>query len=578
MRHYLLAKNNNMKIKQVQQNAERSERQAILQSMKIDIDKRFSWDSQTWVQDEEYELDLIEKDVDFNLKDDLAYIGLIMKNYTSSIPDTEDQRMLEAELSRTKKMYTYKINYLTIRSHLLNIEQKKKTELPRLEKMYTDEINLLKYTPPEPLHFRKRTKAGYIRKMTIKANQWHDQKIIERKKVLEKEKEEAKIRILKEEEDLIKGVIQFLKIDERYIALIKAGVMLLPSDSRLAAIFPKSQWLTFNRSNKVNRHEAMHQHARKLLMKHNLFTGKTKDKTGILPGSRKGCLCIMYIKEGHMKDQNGATFRPVFGASGVRPYGEKHHLQALQIESNSYISMGVPDPSEIADISYEKTVESLSKRVDIMQRLGIKAPSMQSRLYFLQTPEYRANKKINEIQPDMADHLLAQAKKNKIGMLESWGPSNCAEPAIMTAIYQMYSRPADIYLSVPFEGVLSHDKLLLKYTCTRCALSEPAFMSPQGSIPGQRLTDMRLQRGKSPVVSHHLLSAGLIYNAEYTNHPYQDKHDAIERTVIRNQGHGFGHVKRGHDQVAVETTKMLMIRQIVQEIIDDVLDRNDVLI
>ncbi|MBK1897204.1 hypothetical protein [Chryseobacterium paridis] len=585
-----------MKEKQVKQQEDLSQIRAILQ--RITIDERFQWGSQTFVQDQEYDLNLIKKDVDFNLKDDLTYIDRLRQNYNSPVTDIKDQEMLEAELNRMEKMYNYKINYLTIMSHLKDMEDKPKIELAKLEKRYSDEIRQLEYERSQPMHFRQRTHEGYKRKIIRKSERSYDQKIKKTKTNLEEEKKETTTRIKQEEKDLIKEVTRFLNIDERYIPLIKSGTMLLPSDSRLAAIFPKNQWLTFNSSNKINRHKIMHRHARKLLLNNNLFTGKSKDRTGILPSSRKGCICIMYIKEGHMKDKSGATFRPVFGASDITPYGTQS-LQKTEIERNSYTSMGVPNPMDISDISYEKTAESLRKHVDIMQRLGIKPPSMQSGLYFLQTPEYRANKKISEMQQPKIiknrpinqitqnvidiesqraeDQLICQAKQNKIGMLESWMPSNCAEPAIMTAIYQMYSRPADIYLSVPFEGYLSEGKLLLKYTCTRCALSEPAFMSPDDSSYGQRLTDMRLQSNRSSLVSDHILSAGLIYNhdkkkikdKEKQAHPYSNKSDAITRTVLRNQGHGFGHVKRGHEQVAMDITIRLMISQSIKEATED---------
>ena len=128
----------------------------------------------------------------------------------------------------------------------------------------------------------------------------------------------------------------------------------------------------------------------------------------------------------------------------------------------------------------------------------------------------------------------------------------------------MYSRPADIYLSVPFEGYLSNGELLLKYTCARCALSEPAFMSPDDSPYGQRLTDMRLQSNRSPLISDRILSDGLMYNhakkennEEDKAHPYSKRSDVITRTVLSNQAHGFGHVKRGHEQFAMYTTFML---------------------
>lgn len=123
-----------MKIKQRTQQRKRSERLAILQSMNIDFNKRFNWGSESWVQDYEYDLTLIEKDVDLNLKDDLAYIGQIEEKYNLSGSDPEDQEMLATELSRMEKIYTHKINYLTIRSHLQNIKEKPQMELTRLEK------------------------------------------------------------------------------------------------------------------------------------------------------------------------------------------------------------------------------------------------------------------------------------------------------------------------------------------------------------------------------------------------------------------------------------------------------------
>nr|WP_315032421.1 hypothetical protein [uncultured Chryseobacterium sp.] len=485
--------------------------------------------------------------------------------------------MLKNESDRMDDMYTYKLNYLMMMSHLQSMETKPQVELTQLEKIFLEDIHKLEHEQMKPLHFRPRTHRGYIMKMTRRAerafNPEKEKRINERKDTFEEEKKETLDRLKMENKLLTEEVSQFLGIEYRYISLIKAGIMLLQGNSRLAGIFPKSQSLTFNRFNKKNRHDDMLQHARKLLLENNLFREKNDDKqlnTGILLKDREGCICIMYIKEGHMKDSMGATFRPVFGASGAMPYG-KYTFNKGEIEKRSYINMGLPDLSSTQYISYEKTATALGEYMKSRERLELKQPSLQSCLYLLQTPEYRANKIIEKKSEIEDTQLINQAMQNKIGMLENWMPSNCAEPAIMTAIYQMYRRSADIYLSVPFEGTLSKGELSLKYTCTRCALSEPAFMSPDTSDAGQRLTDMRLQRDRSTIISDHILSNGLTYSPEKRKkHPYLSKEDAIKRTVIRNQSHGFGHVKRGHDEVAVENTNSLLV---VTELLEDMINQ-----
>lgn len=66
----------------------------------------------------------------------------------------------------------------------------------------------------------------------------------------------------------------------------------------------------------------------------------------------------------------------------------------------------------------------------------------------------------------------------------------------MTAIYQLYHTPTDISLSVPFEGELYQGELLLKYTCARCAVSEPVFMSPLSEHDTPRYTDLHMRGGR----------------------------------------------------------------------------------
>ena len=158
-----------MKEKLVKQKEELSQIRTILQSLDIDNDERFQWGSEGSLQDYEYDLKVVKKDVSFYLKEDLYYINRIRQNYISSAPDTEEQKILEAELSRMKKMYNYKINYLTIMSHLKDLEDKPKIELAKLEKRYSDQIRQLEYERSRPIHFRQRTHEGYKRKIIRKS-------------------------------------------------------------------------------------------------------------------------------------------------------------------------------------------------------------------------------------------------------------------------------------------------------------------------------------------------------------------------------------------------------------------------
>ena len=126
----------------------------------------------------------------------------------------------------------------------------------------------------------------------------------------------------------------------------------------------------------------------------------------------------------NINSEQGATFRPIFGASGVSPYGENQGgVDEQEMEDQSYVNMGLPTPDR-EDLSHESAAGNLGQHVADMERLGIKTPSMQSKLYFMQTPEYEANKVKKQVQAgdgqEIPEEIVQSAEENTTGMLESW--------------------------------------------------------------------------------------------------------------------------------------------------------------
>ena len=520
------------------------------------------------------DLKLIVKDVDNNLKEDLEYIATLEARFNRLVPDPDnpfsDYSRMKKEINRMKKMYAYKINYVTIvKQWPIRLKQEKKkleTDIKLLKSKSAKDIAGWKADHASLTKFRPRATKGYREKFIRKAAREKpelDKKIEERQKKLKADIKKAQKKFEKDKKEFEKNIAAYLNIDKKYLPLIEKGITLLPADMRLAGVFPKEKSLTVKPGDEARTHTLLRHHADDLLMDHGLYQGnagtKKKPKLGMLPNSRIGCICIMYIKEA--PTAKGTTYRPFFGASGIDPYEENSPKTQKEKEESSYENMGLPKPSETT-LGHAYTAGSLQEYVGSMKRLGIKPPSMQSQLYFLQTPEYRSNK-IKEDVTDVPESLISQAQKNTIGMLENWMPSNCAEPAIMTAIYQMYSKPEDIFLSVPFEGVLHEGKLLLKYTCTRCAVSEPAFMSPDKGEHHEHRTDMRVG-ADSPFSSQKLQDPSLIYNhaplreeEDERPHPYTAKSKDIALTMWRNQRLGFAHYKEGQEDSAQRIIQMM---------------------
>lgn len=562
------------KIKNVKQGAEKYDLNPM-HIIEIDEQDRFLSEDNS-LKNLNHDLQIINQDLDNNLKEDMAYMASLESTFNKTVPEpnnpSSDHQKLKIELSRMKKMFAYKINYITIIKHssitIRQLDIKLIQDIKKLEQKSQQDIRDLEGAHKQITNFSPRATPGYKMKFTRKAERLQpklEKNITNRKKQLEEELKKTKAEIDKDKKKLIKEITEFLNIDERYLELIKANVMLLPGDMRLAGIFPKNKSVTV-KSNKENiTYQILHQHAQNLLYEHGLYQGKRKEKEGMLPSSRVGCVCIMYIKEEgeEVGKKRSVTYRPVFGASGIDPYEEKNHQSDKKKEENSYSYMGLPKPSK-TDLKHKSVVGGLQEHISSMKKLGIKQPSMQSQLYFLQTPEYQSNK-IKKDAKDIDPSLISEAQKNTIGMLESWMPSNCAEPAIMTAIFQLYHKPSDIFLSVPFEGVLSNGKLLLKYTCTRCAVSEPAFISPDKSDEGQKLTDMRIGND-TPFVGQNLEDQNLVYNSENRNHPYLDKKSDIKSTMWRNQREGFAHVKPQNE----DSAKAIML---VMQLLEGLMER-----
>jgi hypothetical protein len=540
-----------------------------LKIVEIDKEERFL-DQGNAIENLNHDLSIVKKDLDYNLQEDLSYMADLEKRYNKSAPEPDnpssDSERLKSELARMRKIYTYKINYISILKRFQDLDNNLIQTIDTLKKQGKAEVASLQKSHDEVFDptFRNRATRGYMMRKTRDAE--NARRTIENNMArsqlkFDQKKEDVTKKAEKEKKHLIKKASEFLNINKNFISLLQAKIMLLPSDMRMAGIFPKDQSVRITKKNKDQRHSILQKHAQKLLMDHGLFMGETskrgKPSKGILPASRTGCVCIMYIKEGHTSDEGGATFRPVFGASGVEPYRENQKtISEEDPVANSYVNMGLPKPQQ-KRLGYGNAVGNLKEHTHSMKRLGIKPPSMQSQLYFLQTPEYHSNLIVKGLM-NVDTETLAEAQKNLIGMLENWMPSNCAEPAIITAIYQLYNQPKDIYLSVPFEGELHNGKLLLKYTCTRCAVSEPAFLSPTKQ-ESHRLTDMRLQEATHGLVNEKLESEELVYNATNPNHPYIDKKHSILRTMWRNQGEGFAHVKpkRKNEDSAKKTIEMI---------------------
>jgi len=255
-------------------------------------------------------------------------------------------------------------------------------------------------------------------------------------------------------------------------------IMVLPDNMPLAGIFPESESITFegtecgnSQEERENRFKTLVEKAGELILKYHLHSG---EKGYIKPDT--GCVCIMYYKEGRLKDGK-ATYIPVFGASGYHNMSknEKYGFELMGIPEGIYNEReqahGVSANENMEHAETSEPVEAakaLKDYLDICQRTGIKPPNIQAQLSYLQ--------------------LIGEAAN--IGKIEQWNPVNCAEPAIVMALHQLQPEVKELVLSVPFESYLSDkantvagsDQMATaKHTCARCAISEHAFASVVGA-------------------------------------------------------------------------------------------------
>lgn len=237
-------------------------------------------------------------------------------------------------------------------------------------------------------------------------------------------------------------------------ALEHGGVMLLPGHLPLAGLLPSSDSVKITTANKPEKFQILVKQANALIKKYGLHTIATG---GILPNSLGGgCVCIMYVKEGHISEKEGATYRPVFGVSGL----DQNRVQSGQVSaSEAFKAMATPDP--VLGQGFQGLKKQLSEDMKSRANLGIKQPSYQAQLYFLQ-------------------------RHGGAGNLERWLPVKCAEPAIVMALAQLYHRTADLALSVPFEAELIMEQVMPKYTCARCATAEDKFAAHVDEGEGSR--------------------------------------------------------------------------------------------
>ena len=519
------------------------------------------------------DLALIMQDNEFNLRQDLSYLASLEArfNRTASAPagsghaESGDAAMLRAEIQRARKAYAHKINYISV---MQNWQTHLNTQIDTIRQLADQEVKELTrqrdavVTPPS-YKPGPRTTKGYAQKMTRQAERGQDAANKQRAGLGEQiagRKKRIAVDIAKAEKKLFADVAKFFDMDASFTALMRQGMLLATSDTRLAGIFPKSDQVRIEPGDMDRESEILLAQSSKLIKNYGLFVGSADGgrKKGLIPEARRGCVCIMYLKEGGGK--KAATYRPVFGASGMKPYGRKPSGQDDdQIERKSYADMGVPAPEPG---TYPEAVKRLEAHRGQQKRLGIKLPAKQAELYYLQYPDYHANK-------------TGAGGVRMIGMLESWGPSNCAEPAIMTGIYQLYHQPRDIHLSTPFEGDLGpQDKPLLKYTCARCAMAEPAFMSPtktegspSGKVDGQRHVEMRVGKTVPHPPHKALFDKTLVANATKPNHPYDygEKPAAIEDLASKNATGGQMHIRPARNPAAAKRKAQRRITKVMQE-------------
>ena len=479
------------------------------------------------------------------------------KNYKSSKEQLEkqlakaqsellDRVMLETEVERIKGIVKHKETAAKLLSNYLEQSDVLDQERKKLRTKCNTELKRLKKEKEKGPFISKKAKPGQIHSSKRKHDQLMNQSILKVENLLKEEEKairEKRKKLLKTFND---EVAEELNIDVEYANLLRSGILLLPSDMRLGGLFPEKDSVRINEKNVNQKHELLYAKAVSLVMEHGLYKGalgKDKKRKGLLTNKRKGCICIMYIKEGDENSAHGAQFRPFFGASGMDPFTKSQTSKTTQEkQEDSYKLMGLPVPEALVakngKIRYAPNAVHLKEHLERQKRLGVKLASKQAQLYFLQVPEHHFHHHGDH------DH---HGHKHDVGDLESWMPSNCAEPAIMTAIYQLNDQVLDISLSVPFEGQLSKDgKLLLKYTCARCASSEPEFLVPikDPKAPGgvsMRPINMR-SAGNGKMPQRDLQSQDIIGNATAVHPVYREKEPNIFATMWQNQLNGFMHL------------------------------------
>lgn len=217
------------------------------------------------------------------------------------------------------------------------------------------------------------------------------------------------------------------------------SLLVLPDGLPLAGVFPDCEARQFPRESQEPNFSALQAHADSLIIKYRLYGADN----GVLDRDVK-CVCIMYLRE---RNESGTLYRPAFGISGF--FKKNENKMSIGMDA-----MGIPQV--LLDPSITNKPAALLNYICMCSILGLRKPSMQAMLSYLQSgEEYRG--------------------------VEGWTPVECAEPAIVMAIRNLWHVTSELAISFPFQGHLhlqpgGHDKTPIpKYTCARCAIVEFGF-------------------------------------------------------------------------------------------------------
>jgi len=221
--------------------------------------------------------------------------------------------------------------------------------------------------------------------------------------------------------------------------LRESSLLVLPDGLPLAGVFPACDARCFPRDAHSLHFSDLRAHADSLIIKYRLSGADD----GMLDRDVK-CVCIMYLKENTGTE---SRFRPAFGISGFFK-GKRDRM------STGMDAMGIPQT--LLDPGIANKPAALLNYIYMCSILGLRKPSIQAMLSYLQSgAEY--------------------------GDVENWTPVECAEPAIVMAIRNLWHVTSELVISFPFQGHLhlqpgGRDKTPIpKYTCARCAIAEYAF-------------------------------------------------------------------------------------------------------